>query len=132
MLATAPGELSVYGIAKILRRTNESVKARVERLEMAVYTQPNYCIGDLSKILGAPRYRVDEWIEKGLLGSSTETPDGHVRVTDESLRNFILNNPALVDFRLADQTFIKSTLCERKSAFSRPDSGLDHSIENNL
>jgi hypothetical protein len=109
-LAATLGKLSVHAVAKLLGRTHENVKARAERLEMSIRIQSGYCVADLSKILGAPRYRVDEWIEKGLLGIPTETSDGSVRIGDESVRAFIRENAALIDFRLADQTFIKGVL----------------------
>jgi hypothetical protein len=114
-LLRALGTHSLYAIAKLLGRTHTSVKARVERHEMSIRIQSGYCgVADLAKILGAPRYRVNDWIEKGLLGITTETPDGGVRVEDKSLRNFIRKNPSLIDFRLADQTFLKQVLCPSK------------------
>lgn len=109
-LTAALGKLSVYAIAKLLGRTHESVKARAERLEMLTRIQSGYCVADLSKILGAPRHKVNEWIEQGLLGTPTETPGGGVLVEDEPLRKFIRENGTLIDFRLADQTVIKEVL----------------------
>lgn len=120
VLENALGEASIWAIAKRLRRTHESVKARSERLEMSIWPRSGYCIADLSKILGAPRYRVYEWIEKGLFGApEEEIPDGDFRVKDEALTHFIRNNPTLIDFRLADQTFIKRVLCVSKERTSR-------------
>jgi len=105
------GESSVREIAQRLQRTHESVKARAERLEMSIRIRSGYCIADLAIILGVPRYRVHEWIEKGLFGTPTETPGSGIRVTDEAVTNFIRNKAALIDFRLADQTFLEGVLC---------------------
>jgi hypothetical protein len=119
-LAAALGRLCVNEIAKLLRRTHESVKARAERLEMVLRVQSSgYGIADLAKILGVPRHRIHDWIEKGLIGSPDETPDGDIRVTDEALTHFIRHNPTLIDFRLADQTFLKRVLyMPKKGSFS--------------
>jgi hypothetical protein len=109
-LAAALGELTVYEIAKLLRRSHASVKARAERLEMSTRVREGFCITDLAKIFGVPRYRIQEWIDKGLLGKAAQRPGAGIRVADEYVTGFILRNPELIDFRLADQIFIKGVL----------------------
>lgn len=109
-LRAALGELSVRQIAAMLNRTHESVKARAERMRLSVRIREGFCIADLVQILGMPRYRVHELIEKGMFGAAEEIPGAGIRVKDDSLTGFIRRNPELIDFRFADQTFIKGVL----------------------
>jgi len=109
-LASALGRLSLHQLARTLKRTPASVKARAEGLELSRRAESGYNVADLARILGAPHYRVHEWIEKGLLGDSAETPGGEVCVLDDAVMNFIRRNSTLIDFRLANQTFVKRAL----------------------
>lgn len=108
LLANA-GEMSTTAIARELKRTIPSVNWRARQLDMSMTVRTGYCFAELMEILGASRPKVLRWIRDGLLGPLEETNNGH-RVPDESLTAFIRQHGALIDFRMADQTFIKGVL----------------------
>jgi hypothetical protein len=110
ILEASLGELSVHAIAKRLGRTYESVKCRVERLEMSQRVREGFCLNDLTQIFGVPRSRIHEWIEKGLLGQPRTGDCSGIRVADDAVTKFIRENPELISFRLADETFLKAVL----------------------
>lgn len=106
MLDTA----TVKQIARKLGRSYASVKARSERLRLSVgIAASGYRVQDLAQIFGVPRYKVEEWIEMGLFDEAIQ-PDREPLIEVESVRRFVRKNLRLIDFRLADQAFLKGVL----------------------
>src|ERR1022692_4427608 len=64
------GAMSIKEIARILKRSHESVTARVNLVQSIRQTREGYTPGDLAKLFGARPEKVRRWIEKGLLGAS--------------------------------------------------------------
>jgi hypothetical protein len=110
LLLAALGEIPIRQIAAMLGRSTTSVKHRAERLQLSGRIRDGFCVTDLSRLLGLPRYRIDELISQGLLGKPARVAGAGTRISDTSVTQFIRSNPQLIDFRLADQTFLKDVL----------------------
>jgi hypothetical protein len=103
------GEISRRAIARTLGRSIHGVSWRAQQLDMSTRIRAGYCLNELMEILGASRPTLMRWIRENLLGPLDATDNGH-RISDESLTAFIRQNGALIDFRMADQTFLKGVL----------------------
>jgi hypothetical protein len=108
VLRSAVGEVSIWEIAGRLKRSHGSVKAQAERLALSPRIREGYGVAEMAGILGVPRYRIQEWIEQGLL--TAQKTDSGVRSTDAAVMTFVRENYNLIDFRLADQTWLKGVL----------------------
>ena len=108
------GSQSVRSIARQMRRSESSIKNRAARLDMSRRQSEGYSKSELRQILGAPVYRIAEWIERGWLGAPCDSEAANFRVTDEALTHFIFAHLDLIDFRLADQTFLKGVFRDGK------------------
>lgn len=115
LLILKAGAGGLNSLAAQLRRTTIAIKARAGQLQSdlaARRDQADYSVADLARILGAPRFKIEEWVEKGLFGAVIETEES-IRVDGRKLATFIRNrnNVSLIDFRVADQAFLKAVLC---------------------
>ena len=70
---------------------------------MSARVRDGYTKRDAAQILGTQLYRVGEWLERSWLAADSETG----RITDASLTAFIRKHIDEIDFRLADQNYIK-------------------------
>lgn len=97
------GDRSTRAIARHFDRSVISIKARAFALDMRSKISEGYTHIALMRILGAPWHRVDYWIEQGWLIRCADTG----RVTDESVTAFVRKHIDEIDFRLADQNYLK-------------------------
>jgi hypothetical protein len=82
------GAMLVADIASRLRRSHESVTARVQEILLVRQTRYGYAPSHLETLFGAPAAKVRRWIEKGPLGAlRTYSPE--VRVSESDLLRFI-------------------------------------------
>ena len=109
VLYLSAGETSIRKLARRLQRSHESVAARAFQLKLSMKLREGYDVPELMRIFGVSRPRVRTWIDKGMLGQPEIVYRGAV-VSDEALVKFIRRNAEMLDWRLADQTFLKGVL----------------------
>jgi hypothetical protein len=97
------GEHSARVIARTMHRSVESIRCRAAILDLSAHVRDGYPKRDVMRILGAPRYRVEQWLDNNWLKANAETG----RITDDSLTAFIRKHIDEIDFRLADQNYLK-------------------------
>ena len=81
------GTASPSAIARKLRRTHYSVKAKVAQLGLQLRVREGYSQDDLRVLLGVGAPRVREWIGKGWLEVEAN------RVTQHSVKQFLTQHP---------------------------------------
>lgn len=109
------GELPLTAIAAVMNRSLDSVRSRAHKLRLSSRITEGYSKADLKKLLGAPWHRIADWIERGWLGQPEAHGDSNgTRITDEALVAFIFTHMDEIDFRLADQDFLKGVFLDGK------------------
>lgn len=103
------GEMPVSKIAALLKRNAGSVARRARHLSVSLRIRNGFSVAELAETFGVPAPRVRGWMAHGLLGKPIQAPDG-ARVRERSVRAFIRQYPAEIDFKLADQTLLKGVL----------------------
>ena len=107
------GAMSIKEIARILKRSHESVTARVNLVQSIRQTREGYTPGDLARLFGARPEKVRRWIEKGLLGASRSfSPEARILGTD--LLRFIEGCYHEYDLRTVHQEWFKAVVFEEK------------------
>ena len=109
------GNLSTKRIARELKRSVDSVASRADALKLSRAPREGYTRETLRNILGAPLHRIDEWIDRGWLGRQIDAESIPLRIADSSLIAFIYNHMDEIDFRMADQTFLKGVFSDDKT-----------------
>ena len=98
------GTLSASVIARRLKRTHYSVKAKVAQSGLRLRVREGYSRDDIRTLLGVRAARVREWIEKGWLALEQE------RVTERSMRQFLVAHPEEYKLNRVDEAWYKGTL----------------------
>ena len=113
ILAGKIGTVALSEIAAQLGRPFHSVAYRAKRLEMSRRVRDGYSLGELAEILGCSRPRLFDLIARGMLGRLKQTPKGP-RVADRARLRFVRRHANEIDFRVADQTYLKGVLCGKR------------------
>jgi hypothetical protein len=98
------GTASPAAIARRLRRTHYSVKAKVAQLGLQLRVREGYSQDDLRILLGVGPARVREWIGKGWL-----KVEGN-RVAERSIKQFLIHHPEEYKLNKVDEAWYKGTL----------------------
>jgi len=98
------GALSAAAIARRLRRTHYSVKAKVAQLGLQLRVREGYSRDDVSTLLGVGAARVREWIDRGWLYLDQD------RVTERSMKQFLMAHPEEYKLNRVDEAWYKGTL----------------------
>jgi len=98
------GTVSPSAIARRLKRTHYSVKAKVAQLGLQLRVREGYSQDDLRILLGVGVTRVHQWISKGWL-----KVEGN-RITEHSIRQFLIHHPEEYKLNKVDEAWYKGTL----------------------
>jgi hypothetical protein len=101
------GVLSARRIAKLLRRSVESVTSKAERLELSRKVREGYTFADLQSVFGEHYSKVRRWYDRGLLGRGRRN-GAEVRIAERDLARFIREHSSEYDLRRVDQEWFKS------------------------
>ncbi len=103
-LAENAGTLSSSAIARRLRRTHYSVKAKVAQLGVQLRVREGYSQDDLRILLGVGLSRVHHWIARGWIKLEAG------RVTERSIKQFLMEHPEEYKLNKVDEAWYKGTL----------------------
>jgi hypothetical protein len=98
------GELSHSAIARRLKRTNYSVKAKVSQLALSLRVREGYSIDDLRSLLGVRASSVRRWVVAGWLRLQND------RVSETSVRQFLFEHPEEYSLRRVDEAWYKGLI----------------------
>jgi hypothetical protein len=107
------GAMSIKAIAHLLKRSHESVTARVALVQSIQQTREGYTPGNLVKLFGTRPEKVRRWIEKGLLGASRSF-NPEARILGADLLRFIHGSVHEYDLATVDQEWFKAVVFEGK------------------
>ena len=93
-------------LAKRLHRSVRSIQAKANAMQLSLRLRDGYTAVDLVHVFGASRRTVRQWIASGWLG---RVRDG--RVTESSVRAFLLAHPSEYSLRAADEIWFKGMVC---------------------
>jgi hypothetical protein len=103
-VAENAGTLSISAIARRLRRTHYSVKAKASGLRRSMRVRQGYSREDVRLLLGVRSTQVRRWIGNGWLRVEEE------RVTEKSIKSFLANHPEEYRLSRVDEAWYKSLL----------------------
>jgi hypothetical protein len=98
------GEMSIKRIAKTLKRSPDSVKHQIHRLQLSGEVTKGYSMRQLQELLGVKHTRVQMWLSKGWLRME------HERVTESSIQKFLFQRMDEYSFRNCDEPWLKGML----------------------
>jgi len=110
LLRELSGEVSVRAIAKRLRRSPDSVKHQMSRMQLSAEVSQGYSIRQLEQLLGVKHTRIQGWLSKRWLSVRDE------RITESSLKGFLLRRMDAYSFRNCDEIWLKGMLSPNFSA----------------
>jgi hypothetical protein len=111
------GQQSVRGIAKRLHRSPDSVKHQIALMGLSGEVAEGYSIHQLQRLLGVNHARIQGWLSKQWLSSKDD------RITERSLKQFLVRRMDAYSFRKCDEPWLKGML--HADFWSR-----DHKAEN--
>ena len=101
LLQSMVGRYSPASIARMLRRTFASVKAKVKQLEISVRVTEGYSQADLAELFGASPTSIRRWCRVGWL------PLVHGRVPEAAVVRFLRLHPHEYQLRRVDEAWFK-------------------------
>jgi hypothetical protein len=98
------GQQSLRVIAKRLHRSPDSVKHQVARTGLSGEVSEGYSIHQLHRLLGVNHTRIQGWLSKRWLTSKED------RITESSLKRFLVRRMDAYSFRRCDEPWLKGML----------------------
>jgi hypothetical protein len=98
------GDISLKKLAKHLKRSPDSVKHQIYRMELSAEVSKGYSVRQLVQLLGSHHGRIQTWIGKGWLRMEQG------RVTERSLQGFLFAHMEEYSFRKCDEPWLKGML----------------------
>lgn len=123
LLESCAGRYSPASIARKLRRTFASVKAKAKELELSVRVSEGYSQADLAELLGASPTSIRRWCHSGWL------PLIAGRIPEAAVARFLRLHPHEYQLRRVDEAWFKGLLFP---AFNSADAGAAASRERGL
>ena len=104
LLESYAGRYSPASIARKLRRTFPSVKAKTKQLELSVRVTEGYSQADLAELLGASPTSIRRWCRIGWLSLV------HGRIPEAAVARFLKVHPHEYQLRRVDEAWFKGLL----------------------
>ena len=98
------GQKGVRTIAKLMKRSYHSVKHQLFRMDLSTQVSEGYSIQQLKSLMGVPHTRIQMWLTTKALKMKEE------RITEESVRKFLVNHMEAYSFRRVDEPWLKGML----------------------
>jgi transposase len=98
------GQVSIRAIAKKLHRSPHSVKHQMFRMGISGEVAQGYSIHQLEQLLGVKHTRIQTWLAKHWLSVRDQ------RITEGSVKNFLLHRMDAYSFRNCDEIWLKGML----------------------
>lgn len=98
------GSISIKRMAKALKRSPDSVKHQLHRMQLSAEVSEGYSIRQLQELLGVKHTRIQMWLSKGWLRMEQE------RVTERSLQRFLFQRMDAYSFRNCEESWLKGML----------------------
>ena len=98
------GQKGVRAIAKLMKRSYHSVKHQLFRMDLSTQVSEGYSIQQLKSLMGVPHTRIQMWLTTKALKMKEE------RITEESVRKFLIDHMEAYSFRRVDEPWLKGML----------------------
>jgi hypothetical protein len=98
------GQKGVRAIAKLMKRSYHSVKHQLFRMDLSTQVSEGYSIQQLKSLMGVPHSRIQMWLTTKALKMKEE------RITEESVRKFLIDHMEAYSFRRVDEPWLKGML----------------------
>jgi len=98
------GSTSIKRMAKALRRSPDSVKHQLHRMQLSAEVSEGYSIRQLQELLGVKHTHIQMWLSKGWLRMEQE------RVTERSVQRFLFQRMDAYSFRNCEEAWLKGML----------------------
>jgi hypothetical protein len=98
------GQKGVRTIAKLMKRSYHSVKHQLFRMDLSTQVSEGYSIQQLKSLMGVPHTRIQMWLTTKALKMKEE------RITEESVRKFLIDHMEAYSFRRVDEPWLKGML----------------------
>lgn len=98
------GQMSVRTIEKVMKRSYHSVKHQLFRMELSTQVSEGYSIQQLKTRMGVPHTKIQMWLTTKALRIKEE------RITEESVREFLVDHMEAYSFRRVDEPWLKGML----------------------
>jgi hypothetical protein len=98
------GQKGVRAIAKLMKRSYHSVKHQLFRMDLSSQVSEGYSIQQLKSLMGVPHTRIQMWLTTKALKMKEE------RITEESVRKFLVDHMEAYSFRRVDEPWLKGML----------------------
>ncbi len=98
------GTMTAAAIARRLKRTHYSVKAKVAQMGLGLRVREGYSQDDVRILLGVGAATVRQWVAKDWLKSEG------CRITERSMRQFLMDHPEEYKLNRVDEAWYKGTL----------------------
>jgi len=98
------GQKGVRTIAKVMKRSYHSVKHQLFRMDLSTQVSEGYSIQQLKSLMGVPHTRIQMWLTTKALKMKEE------RITEESVRKFLIDHMEAYSFRRVDEPWLKGML----------------------
>jgi transposase len=98
------GSMSIKRMAKALKRSPDSVKHQLHRMQLSAEVNEGYSIRQLQELLGVKHTRIQMWLSRGWLRME------HERVTERSVQRFLFQRMDAYSFRNCEEAWLKGML----------------------
>jgi hypothetical protein len=96
------GDITAKEIARILHRSNDSVIAQMERMELSRRVSDGYALTQICEVLGVSFSLATKWVDRGWLRIASNG-----RIPETSVMKLLKTQPQSYDLRRVDQTWFK-------------------------